>query len=166
MKTWLIAGFSAIILIMTPALAVTQGELLPDPAQEKRARALSSELRCLVCQNQSIDESDAELARDLRRLVRERIVAGDDDPAIRTFLVGRYGEFVLLRPRFSVLTAILWMTPIMALAIGGILAFSLFRRKQDVEINSENSLDAQEKAQIAALLDENNFHSTANITKK
>ena len=93
-------------------------EILADPALETRARALSKELRCMVCQNQSIDDSDAPLARDLRMLVRERLQAGDSDRQVIDFLVARYGEFVLLRPRFSARTALLWLGPAAILLIG------------------------------------------------
>ncbi|PZO03932.1 MAG: cytochrome c-type biogenesis protein CcmH [Hyphomicrobiales bacterium] len=98
-----------------PAVAVQPGEILPDPAMEQRARAISSELRCLVCQNQSIDDSDAPLAKDLRVLVRERLVAGDSDTAVRDFVVARYGDFVLLRPPVDVRTALLWAAPFLIL---------------------------------------------------
>jgi cytochrome c-type biogenesis protein CcmH len=111
------------------ASAVQPGEQLADPAQEARARKLSAELRCLVCQNQSIDDSDAELARDLRRLVRERISAGESDTSIRSFLVARYGEFILLRPPVSMKTALLWLLPALALAGGAWVAAGLFRRR-------------------------------------
>src|SRR5258708_26515028 len=94
------------------ALAVQPDEILPDPKLEGRARALSHELRCMVCQNQSIDDSDAPLARDLRILVRERLKAGDSDTQVLDFLVARYGEFVLLRPRFEWRTALLWLPPL------------------------------------------------------
>ena len=135
------------------ARAVTQAELLADPAQEQRARALSSELRCLVCQNQSIDESDAELARDLRRLVRERIVAGESDQAIRGFLVARYGEFVLLKPQLTTKTAILWSLPFLALLGGGGLAFSLFRKKSKKDRSEEYILNIEERAELQNLLE-------------
>ena len=94
-------------------------EVLSDPALEARARALSRELRCMVCQNQSIDDSDAPLARDLRLLVRERLTAGDSDAKVIDFLTARYGEFVLLKPRFSAGTALLWLAPLIALLVGG-----------------------------------------------
>ncbi|CAN1510065.1 formate-dependent nitrite reductase complex subunit NrfF [Rhabdaerophilaceae bacterium] len=116
-------------LIAPYAVSVQPGEQLSDPALEARARKLSGELRCLVCQNQSIDDSDAELARDLRTLVRERISAGDSDSTIRAFLVARYGEFVLLRPPFSLQTILLWSMPAIALICGGLMAMRLFRRK-------------------------------------
>lgn len=121
----------SLLLVSTPALAVRPGEQLTDPAQETRARRLSTELRCLVCQNQSIDDSDASLAVDLRRIVRERIAAGDSDQAIRDFLVARYGEFVLLKPTLSFQTILLWGLPGLALLLGAGAALSLFRRGRD-----------------------------------
>ena len=120
----LVAALLALIVVFTPARAVEPGEMLKDPALEARARHISQELRCLVCQNQSIDDSNAELARDLRVLVRERLAAGDSDAAVLAFVEARYGEFVLLRPRLSLHTALLWLAPILLLA--GI-AFALTR---------------------------------------
>ncbi|HXQ07145.1 MAG TPA: cytochrome c-type biogenesis protein, partial [Bradyrhizobium sp.] len=102
----------------TPLHAVQVDEILPDPALETRARAISHELRCMVCQNQSIDDSEAPLARDLRLLVRERLKAGDSDTQVVDFMVARYGEFVLLRPRMSWHTAILWGAPLTILVVG------------------------------------------------
>src|SRR6185295_11858847 len=102
------------------ALAVQPDEILKDPALEARARALSQELRCMVCQNQSIDDSDAPLARDLRIVVRERLSAGDSDGQVIDFLVARYGEFVLLKPRLSWRTALLWLAPFAIVLIGAI----------------------------------------------
>lgn len=135
------------------AIAVQPGEQLKDPAQEARARKLSAELRCLVCQNQSIDDSDAELARDLRRLVRERISAGDSDSAIRQFLVARYGDFVLLRPPFSVSTVLLWTLPALALIAGLFAARSVFGRPADVKAAPDAApLAESEKQALDALL--------------
>jgi cytochrome c-type biogenesis protein CcmH len=105
-------------------------EMLDDPALEARARALSAELRCMVCQNQSIDDSDAELARDLRVLVRERIAAGDSDEAVMDYVVSRYGEFVLLRPTFSVRNALLWAAPVVILIGGGAFLVLSARRRR------------------------------------
>jgi cytochrome c-type biogenesis protein CcmH len=107
--------------------AVQPDEVLKDPGLEARARALSAELRCLVCQNQSIDDSDAPLAKDLRVLVRERIVAGESDAQVMDYIVARYGEFVLLRPRFGWHTALLWLAPILVLMGGVMLARHAFR---------------------------------------
>src|SRR5262245_42703444 len=112
------------------ALAVQPDEILPDATLEARARGLSKELRCMVCQNQSIDDSDAPLARDLRVLVRERLQAGDTDHEVIDFLVARYGEFVLLKPRFSPHTALLWLSPAVLLLIGAFALFMAFRRSR------------------------------------
>src|SRR5215467_15338886 len=114
--------------IIVPTFAVEPDEVLSDPALEVRARALSRELRCMVCQNQSIDDSDAPLARDLRLLVRERLQAGDSDREVIDFLVARYGEFVLLRPRLSWHTAVLWLGPAVVL-LGGAGALVLIARR-------------------------------------
>jgi cytochrome c-type biogenesis protein CcmH len=111
------------------AYAVQPDEIMPDPAKEARARDLSRELRCMVCQNQSIDDSEAPLARDLRLLVRERIAAGDSDTQVIDFLVARYGEFVLLKPRFNPHTLLLWLLPPLALAGGGLALWTYGRRR-------------------------------------
>ena len=108
------------------AYAVQPDEIMSDPAKEARARDLSRELRCMVCQNQSIDDSEAPLARDLRLLVRERIAAGDSDAQVIDFLVARYGEFVLLKPRFNRHTLLLWLLPPLALAGGGLALWLLW----------------------------------------
>jgi cytochrome c-type biogenesis protein CcmH len=113
----------------TPAWAVQPDEMLADPALEARARALSKELRCMVCQNQSIDDSAAPLARDLRLLVRERLTAGDSDQQVLDFLVARYGEFVLLKPRLSWHTALLWLGP-PGVLLGGGIALMMFARRR------------------------------------
>jgi cytochrome c-type biogenesis protein CcmH len=105
-----------LIMAFTPAHAVQPDEVLKDPALEVRARSISQELRCLVCQNQSIDDSNAELARDLRVIVRERLSAGDSDAQVLAFVEKRYGEFVLLRPRLALHTLVLWLTPLLLLA--------------------------------------------------
>lgn len=117
------------VLLISPAVALDPGEALSDAALEARARALSQELRCLVCQNQSIDDSDAPLARDLRQMVRARLVAGDSDDDIRAAVVDRYGEFALFRPRFGAHTAALWTMPLLILLLGGVLAWRLTRQK-------------------------------------
>jgi cytochrome c-type biogenesis protein CcmH len=131
-----------------PAGAVQPGEALADPALEARARTLSAELRCMVCQNQSIDLSDAELAHDLRVLVRERLLAGDSNEEVLDYVVSRYGEFVLLKPRFSVRNALLWGTPVLLLLAGaGVLFFSQRGRK-----SSASALTAEEKAELDRIL--------------
>jgi cytochrome c-type biogenesis protein CcmH len=112
-----------------PAGAVQPGEALADPRLEARARALSAELRCMVCQNQSIDLSDADLAHDLRVLVRERLTAGDNDEEVLDYVVSRYGEFVLLKPRWNVRNALLWGTPVLLL-LGGIAVLFVSQRSR------------------------------------
>jgi cytochrome c-type biogenesis protein CcmH len=119
----------AAVAYAAPAGAVQPDEMLRDPALEARARTLSRELRCMVCQNQSIDDSDAPLARDLRILVRERLKAGDDDRQVLDFLTARYGDFVLLKPRFTWETAALWGTPAALLILGGLGLFFFLRRR-------------------------------------
>lgn len=117
-----------IVALALPAAAVQPDEVLSDPALEARARALSLQLRCMVCQNQSIDDSDAPLARDLRILVRERLKAGDTDSQIREFLVARYGQFVLLQPEKNYRTALLWLAPLLVLLAGGLVLLRFFGR--------------------------------------
>jgi cytochrome c-type biogenesis protein CcmH len=141
----------ALSLVATVAAAVQPSEMLKDPALEARARALSTELRCMVCQNQSIDDSDASLAADIRVLLRERIVAGDSDDQVRNFLVARYGEFILLKPPFSWHSAILWIAPSAALFCGGLLAWYGYRRRQPVPVVP---LDANEVAALQRLTSE------------
>ena len=140
----------ALALLASPALAVQPDEILKDPALETRARALSQELRCMVCQNQSIDDSDAPLAKDLRVLVRERLTAGDSDNQVIDFLVSRYGEFVLLKPRLSLHTILLWAAPFAVLVIAA-LAFVLARRRAVPE--SLTRLSPEDEARVNALLD-------------
>src|SRR2546428_11987712 len=126
---WLCLIVAVLTLVASPpALALGPDEVLSDAALEARARALSKELRCMVCQNQSIDDSDARLARDLRILVRERWQGGESDQQVIIFLVARYGEFVLLRPRFSWHTALLWLAPGAVLLIGACGVLVLARR--------------------------------------
>ena len=133
--------------------AVQPDEMLDDPALEARARALSAELRCMVCQNQSIDDSDAPLARDLRVLLRERLAAGDSDEEVLDFLVARYGEFILLKPRFNWQTALLWAAPIAVLVIGGVaIVLALRRRRSGSPAAVE--LTAEEKARLSEIASE------------
>jgi cytochrome c-type biogenesis protein CcmH len=122
-------AFAIALMLGSPAHAVQPDEIMSDPAKEVRARDLSRELRCMVCQNQSIDDSDAPLARDLRLLVRERIAAGDSDAQVMDFLVARYGEFVLLKPRLKSHTLLLWLLPPLALAGGGLALWMHHRRR-------------------------------------
>ena len=119
----------SVMLGCSAAYAVQPDEIMSDPAKELRARDLSRELRCMVCQNQSIDDSEAPLARDLRLLVRERIAAGDNDAQVLDFLVARYGEFVLLKPRLEPHTLLLWLLPPLALVGGGFAMWTYNRRR-------------------------------------
>jgi cytochrome c-type biogenesis protein CcmH len=135
-----------------PTWAQQIEDRLSDPAQETRARELSRELRCLVCQNQSIEDSNAPLARDLRRIVRERVVAGDSDRAVLDYLVQRYGEWVLLKPRFNAQTLLLWLGPVLLLMLGGGIVFALYRRQARAQVVVPAALDAEEQRRLDALL--------------
>ena len=143
----------ALCLSLLPSLAwaVQPGEILADPKMEARARDISAELRCLVCQNQSIDDSDAALARDLRLLVRERLKAGDSDMQVRDYLVARYGDFILLKPPFKMETLLLWLTPF-AVLLAGAAALLAFTRRRPVEPVVAQSLSETEKTRLQALL--------------
>jgi cytochrome c-type biogenesis protein CcmH len=156
---WLQLLLLACALLSAPiSLAVQPDEVMSDPALEGRARVLSKELRCMVCQNQSIDDSDAPLARDLRILVRERLKGGDTDQQVIDFLVARYGDFVLLKPRFTWHTALLWLGP-PAVLIGGALVLVLVaqRRKRrgglDATKPEGGNLTPAEQARLARLID-------------
>jgi cytochrome c-type biogenesis protein CcmH len=128
--------------LLGPAYALSPDELLKDPALESRARAISAELRCLVCQNQSIDDSDAPLAKDLRTLVREQLTQGKSDAEIMEFVVARYGEFVLLKPRLTAGTILLWATPFAVLLIAGTM---LLLRRRRAESAPETPLTEAER---------------------
>lgn len=142
---------AALLFSLTNAFALNPDEVLSDPQLERRAREISAGLRCMVCQNESIDDSNAELARDLRILVRERLTAGDTDKEVQDFVVARYGEFVLLRPRLSANTLLLWGFPIVILLIGGgTLLFSLRSRK----VIAPEPLSGEEKARLSKILDD------------
>jgi len=117
------------LCVAAPALAVQPSEMLKDPELEARARALSSELRCLVCQNESIDDSDADLARDIRLLIRERITKGESNGQVRDFLVSRYGDFILLKPPFKLSTALLWFSAPLTFLLGGLAIWIASRRR-------------------------------------
>jgi len=140
----------AAFLAPLPAFAVNPDEVLADPAMETRARTLSAELRCMVCQNQSIDDSNAELAKDLRLLVRERITDGDSDEQVLDYIVSRYGEFVLLKPRFSIRTVLLWGAPVVLILAGGISMLVFARRRVGKPTGSR--LTADEQAKLDELL--------------
>ncbi len=140
----------ALAALAFAAAAVEPGEILSDPALETRARAISKELRCLVCQNQSIDDSNAALARDLRVLVRERLVAGDSDRAVIAFVTDRYGDFVLLRPPFKPTTYLLWIGPPVLFVLGAAAVVVFFRRRHKAQAVAP--LSADEKRRLNALL--------------
>jgi cytochrome c-type biogenesis protein CcmH len=140
------------LLLAAPAWAVEPDEILDDPVLEARARALSQEIRCLVCQNEPIDSSNADLARDLRILVRERLVAGDSDDDVKAFLVARFGDYVLLDPPLKLTTYVLWFGPALILLLGGIGVFLFFsgaRRTSSAPV----PLSAEERARLDRLLD-------------
>jgi cytochrome c-type biogenesis protein CcmH len=145
-----LAALFACLMLLTSAYAVEPGEALADPALEARARDLSTDLRCLVCQNQSIDDSHAPLAKDLRLLVRERLAAGDSDEQVRTYLVQRYGDFVLLKPPLRIGTLLLWGAPLMVLLAGGFGLMMASRRR--VSVTPASSLSADEQARLDKLL--------------
>jgi cytochrome c-type biogenesis protein CcmH len=148
-------SFVLMMAFAAPAYAVQPDEIMADPVKEARARDLSRELRCMVCQNQSIDDSEAPLARDLRLLVRERIAAGDSDSQVIDFLVARYGEFVLLKPRFERQTLLLWLLTPLALAGGGLVLWMHGRRRAKsatLEDRSEARLSAEEEARLQRLI--------------
>lgn len=141
----------SLILFVTPALAIQPDEILKDTVLEERARIISKELRCLVCQNQSIDDSDAPLARDLRVLVRERLRAGESDEEVINFVVDRYGDFVLLRPPVKASTLVLWLSPVAALIVGIFLLLTWFRKqKQFVPVQAKPLSDEEKKKLQAA----------------
>jgi cytochrome c-type biogenesis protein CcmH len=149
-------GIIVLFALLAPSVlwAVQPDEMLPDPALEARARALSKELRCMVCQNESIDDSDAPLAHDIRVLVRERLKAGDSDQQVQDFLVARYGEFVLLKPPLSWHTAALWGLPPAVLLVGGVvILLDLRRRRRSAKADEEDSnLTPAEETRLAELL--------------
>jgi cytochrome c-type biogenesis protein CcmH len=140
------------LLIANQSFAWEPNEVLANPALETRARKISAQLRCLVCQNQSIDDSDADLAKDLRLLVRERLTAGDSDEAVFAYLVARYGNFILLKPKFAMNTLLLWGLPVLLLVMGGFIIFRSVRKRSLLSQN--NDLSSVEKAKIAQIMDE------------
>ena len=140
------------LLGAAPVYAVQVNEILADPALETRARAISQDLRCMVCQNQSIDDSEAPLARDLRLLVRERLKAGDSDSQAVEYMVARYGEFVLLKPRVNWHTAILWGTPLTILIIGLVaIGFTVLRRSAGATHPEVAELSEAERQKLSAI---------------
>jgi len=147
MKTLRAALVLALVLAAGAARAVRPDEVLPDPALEARARTLSSELRCMVCQNESIDDSDATLAHDIRVLIRDRIANGQSNAEVRDFLVSRYGDFILLKPPFKPETLLLWLSAPLTLALGGLGIWAAMRRVRE----PTPSLSAAEEERLAAL---------------
>ena len=139
------------IVLNAAAYAVEPDEILKDPALEARARSISAELRCLVCQNQSIDDSHAPLARDLRLLVRDRLKAGESDTQIRQYLVERYGDFILLKPRVAADTIILWGAPFLALLLSGFFVWRAAQRRGTI-LRSDAPLTDEEKAHLDRIL--------------
>jgi cytochrome c-type biogenesis protein CcmH len=152
LKLLLACTFAVSLMMGCPAAyAVQPDEIMGDPAKEARARELSSELRCMVCQNQSIDDSDAPLARDLRLLVRERLKAGDSDAQVLDFLTARYGQFVLLKPRFGWDTALLWGAPAGVLLVGGLAIVMALRRRKDLSVPATPPLTDDETRRLDEL---------------
>jgi cytochrome c-type biogenesis protein CcmH len=150
-RAWL--AVLTLLICLSPAQAVEPGEILKDPALEARARRLSQELRCVVCQNQSIDESNAPLAHDLRVIVRERLAAGDSDLEVLAFVEARYGAFVLLRPRLTPETLLLWLTPLLLLA--GAAAYLVRARRRPAGTSPETApLSPEEQRRLAELIRE------------
>jgi cytochrome c-type biogenesis protein CcmH len=149
-RAWL--GAAVVALFAHAAVAVVPGEMLADPALETRAREIGKELRCLVCQNESIDASDAELARDLRRVVRERIRAGATDAEVLEYVVSRYGDFVLLKPPFKPATYALWLGPLVLAVVAGLAAVVFYRRRGSGRV--EPALNAAEEDRLERLLAE------------
>jgi len=147
-----IVVIAAALLAAAPAYGVQPDEILPNSALEARARDLSKELRCMVCQNQSIDDSDAPLARDLRILVRERLVAGDSDAEVLNFLTARYGDFVLLKPRLTAHTALLWLAPFAVVLAGVLTVIAFLRRRGDDAAVAPAALSSEERRRVAELL--------------
>jgi cytochrome c-type biogenesis protein CcmH len=150
LRKW--ALIAAVALAPLSARAVEPDEILPDAKLEAKARSLSAELRCMVCQNESIDDSHAPLAKDLRLLIRERLTAGDSDDAIRAYLVRRYGDFILLKPPLNAETALLWAAPALILLIGGAAILLKARRKEPI-LPAAPSLSESEGEKLKTLLD-------------
>ena len=140
------------LILALPVLAVQPDEMLDDAALEARARAISADLRCLVCQNQSIDDSDAPLARDLRILVRERLLSGDSNTQAIAYIVDRYGDYVLLKPPFNAQTLLLWAAPLGALLIGGVIIVVFMRRRAGEPVAETQALSSVEEARLKELM--------------
>ncbi len=147
-----LAALVALLIVSQPVWAVDPGERLDDPVLEERARGLSQELRCLVCQNQSIDDSDAPLAKDLRVLVRDRLKAGDTDAEVLSYVVDRYGEFVLLRPPLRAGTLLLWVSPFLVLLIGIGSVWIYMRGRRPEAVETQAPLSDAEKARLEKIV--------------
>jgi cytochrome c-type biogenesis protein CcmH len=143
-----------LLALSSPALAVNPDEMLKDPVLEHRARVIGEDLRCLVCQNQSIDDSDADLAKDLRIIVRERVAKGDTDDQVKQFLVDRYGDYVLLRPPFKATTLVLWLGPPAVFLAGLWAVLSFFRRRRSTADTPPPPLSAEEQRKLDKLMKE------------
>lgn len=152
MRGFALIALLAALVLPTAALAVTPEEMLKDPVLEARARDLSRELRCMVCQNQSIDDSEASLAKDLRLLVRERLTEGDSDKQVLDFLVARYGVFVLLKPPVEYRTLLLWGLPPVALVAGMLALFMVARRRKAVSVEPL-ALSGEEQRKLSTLVE-------------
>lgn len=152
MKHLVLATLFAALTLITPAMAVQPDEVLDDPVLEERARDISSGLRCLVCRNESIDESSADLARDLRLLVRERLVEGDTNDQTVDYIVARYGEYVLLRPTFNGSTIALWLAGPLLLLAGLGVSLTYVRDRAAAQASGEDGLSTDEQARLDAIL--------------
>jgi cytochrome c-type biogenesis protein CcmH len=156
MKRVLLMTMLALLMLSPQAWAVNPDEMLKDPALEARARVIGKDLRCLVCQNQSIDDSNAELARDLRVLVRDRILAGDSNEQVIDYVVSRYGDFVLLNPPMKKKTLLLWYGPVIILGLGVVAIFVFYRRRRHGTVDATAGavpLSDAERAKIDKIMD-------------
>ena len=150
----IVAAAMMIYAMALPAVAVQPDEVLADAALEERARDISAGLRCVVCRNESIDQSNAEIARDLRLLVRERLVAGDSDDDVMRYIVERYGEYVLMRPTMTGSNILLWLAPLALILAGGGLSLAYIRRRAGAQAPAEAALSPEEEARLQAILKE------------
>ncbi len=152
----LLLSFMLLVLSFSPALAVEPSEILDDPVLEQRAREISKGLRCVVCQNQSIDDSNAQLARDMRVLVRERLVAGDSNQDVKDYMVSRYGDFVLLKPPLKQATYVLWFGPVLIIGIGVLALIFFYRRREsgpaEALETAATQLSEKERRRLDALM--------------
>jgi cytochrome c-type biogenesis protein CcmH len=149
-----VAALGLLLAASTAVAGPTPAEMLDDPDLERRARTISAELRCVVCQNESIDDSAAPLAADMRRLVRERLVEGDSDDEVMNYLAARYGDFVRLRPPVRGSTMLLWASPVLLVGAGGIGAFLYLRRRRQGGEEAPVPLDPEERAIVERLLEQ------------